>query len=227
VNLLLAIAIFFSCECVNESDWPHCDDGNPINGYWWRDEFWIPGYPSQESWFTGAPLYSAGGAVFYAPGVMEATAKMRGLSLEGYVDGVAMMSPADIGSMVWINYDGWEGPFLVVDCARRGDYYPVSVFRAEVVEVGFETALRWGMAEGQYGGWDAIDWKIEVEVSKVPPYLLSEDPVDYRDYFLDMIEFTNYDDRYWKPLYRPASSWRILGEWINFGKSSPLIGGVY
>jgi hypothetical protein len=215
MNLILALFMLFT-DCTQEWYSPKCDDGDVTNGYWWFDEFWIPGYPDQDSWFTGMPPYASGGAVFYAPGVMEATAELRELSLEGYVDGVALMSPADIGSVVWIKRDEWEGPFLVVDCARRGDFYPVAVRRDEVVEVGFETAKKWGMAYGQYGNWGAHTWKIEVEVSKIPPEYLSWEPVDYREWFLDMVEFTDYDDRYLRPLYESPSTWRILGEWRTF-----------
>ena len=77
---------------------------------------------------------------------MEATAEYRGLSLEGFLDGVALMSPTDIGKTAWIRGpNGWEGPFLVVDCAQRDDIWPIVRYRREVVEVGWETKERWGL----------------------------------------------------------------------------------
>ena len=146
------------------------DDSDPYNGYWWYGD-WVPGLISFESWFTPAPYFSYGNAVFYAPNVMEGTARHRGFSLDGYLDGVAMLSPADIGRTVWLRRPGheWEGPYLVVDCARRGDMYGTIVHRDEVVEVGFRTALRWGMVrETAGGGWRTNYWREEnVEVLTV------------------------------------------------------------
>lgn len=157
-------------------------DENPYNGYWWNGA-WVPGYISIEGWYRRAPTYSYGGAVFYAPNLMEATAAYRGYSLDGYVDGVAMMSPADIGRTVWLRRSGgeWEGPFLVVDCARRGDFWPIAVLREEVVEVGFQTAVRWGMAVGGPGWWHTRTAKIspvEVWVGEWLPRYLTDETMD-------------------------------------------------
>lgn len=113
---------------------------------------------SVASWLTPAPIYSYGGAVWYAPGVMEANCDYRGYPMEGFVDGVAMMSPADLGKTVWIRHDGWEGPFIVCDCGTRGQVWEMVTVRGEVIEVGWKTAQRWGM--GPFDG----GWKHPVEV---------------------------------------------------------------
>lgn len=111
------------------------------------------------AWLTPAPAYSYGGAVWYAPGVMEATCAVRGISMDGYLDGVAMMSPADLGKPVWVRHSGaWEGPFVVCDCGVRGQVWEMVVVRGEVIEVGWDTAVRWGM--GPFDG----GWKHPVEV---------------------------------------------------------------
>ena len=44
-------------------------------------------YPSIKSWFTPAPNYFTGGAVFYGYGVMEANADVRELDLSNSSDG--------------------------------------------------------------------------------------------------------------------------------------------
>ena len=131
------------------------------------------------TWMTGHPTLSTGAAVFYAPGVMEATADYRRLPLDNYVDGVSLMSPTDIGATVWIRYNGvWEGPFLSVDTAQQNHMCQAIQTRGEVVEVGYKTAERWGMTN-----WPTVhEWKVDVEVSLIPPWRLDtcgEDSVHF------------------------------------------------
>ncbi|MCW7071932.1 MAG: hypothetical protein OCU12_06380 [Methanophagales archaeon] len=100
---------------------------------------------------SAVPLYSEEKvAAYYAPGVMESVAERRGLSLEGYVDGVAIISddPLWLGREVFIVYDGRaEGPFLVVDIAWKHDLPKLRSYN-EGIEVGYRTAERWGRAGG-------------------------------------------------------------------------------
>ena len=197
---------------------PACADDEHFNGYWWRDESWVPGYVSRDTWFMPAPIWSEGKAVYYAPGVMEATAAYRDLDLTGYMDGVAMASPADIGRDVWLKLpDGeWEGPYLVVDCAKRGDIYPITVGRGEVVEVGFRTAERWGMVNYTGGNsWEVFDHVIEgTQVSFVYPDLLdfptAPEMVDFPDWWLEKAEFTNRVDN--GAVFLPPQQWYIDGQ---------------
>ena len=138
---------------------------------------------SYDTWMTGHPVLSEGAAVFYAPGVMEATAVYRRLPLDNYVDGVSLMSPADIGQEVWIKYNGaWEGPFLSVDTAQQNHMCQAIQTRGEVVEVGYKTAQRWGMVD-----WPKVhEWKTPVEVSLIPPrYLYNFDiyAVDFPEWW--------------------------------------------
>jgi len=169
---------------------------NPATVYdgYWAYGYWIPGMINNDTWYTPAPVHITGSATFYAPGVMRATANYRGMDLTGYLDGVAMMSPADIGRVVWLRRPGldWEGPFLVVDCARRNDMYNVIVHRHEVVEVGFRTALGWGMVDGTAKSWKTLTWRLDgIEVWK-GRYLPSSElmmPVVYKDWWLSMVEY--------------------------------------
>ena len=166
-----------SCEplvdCPYEAWAPACNDGEVSNGYW-AGIWWVPELISKELWWTAAPLYSGGRAVWYAEGVMEATAWLRWewgqipLPPSEYLDGVSLISPADIGKTVWINGPlGWEGPFIVVDCAQWDDEYWIVKWRKEVVEVGWETKERWGIstpiqvevvvAPDAYGLWRILE----------------------------------------------------------------------
>ena len=138
---------------------------------------------SHDTWMTGHPPYSEGAATFYAPNVMEGTARYRGMDLDGYVDGVSLMSPSDIGKVVWIRYNGvWEGPFLSVDTAQQNHMCQAIQTRGEVVEVGYKTAKRWGMTD-----WPTVhEWKVDVEVSLMPPVFLNPlglDKVDFPEWW--------------------------------------------
>jgi hypothetical protein len=196
-------------KCWTEEADPECDDGWPINGFWSWGEVWVPGYISVETWFTPAPDHFSGRVVFYSQGIMEATAAWRGLSLDGYIDGVSLMSPADIGHKVWIKFDGiWEGPFLVVDCARRGDMWPIIMHREEAVEVGWETAQRWNL-EPPYP---------EVEVSKAYPRY--DESFKLMDWFEEIVSFA--DKMGPRIHFRPPNEWRIDGEWMTFNNYQEL-----
>lgn len=199
-------------KCWIEKADPECDDGNPLNGYFWRDnEVWVPGYISIETWFTPAPDHFSGRVVFYNQGAMEATAAWRGLSLDGHLDGVALMSPADIGHKVWIKFDGeWEGPFLVVDCARRGDMYPVIMHREEAVEVGWETAQRWNLKP---------PYPI-IEISKTQPRF--DESVNLSEWFEEIVKFADQIGPW--IYFRSPNEWRIDGEWMTFNNYPYLYG---
>jgi len=208
--------------CVWEYAYPSCNDGKVLNGYWWRDSVWVPMYPSLDSWFTPSPLHFIGGAVFYAQGVMEANAKYRDFNLTNYIDGVAFMSPADIGLPVWLKKpDGvWEGPFLVVDSSMRGDEYPLVIIRNEALEVGWKTAKRWGMVDDKN---QVKIWIMEnVEISKInPDYLTQSLPtVNYKQWWLDNLKPATVADL-GSPIYIPPRTWRIKGDWKTFESPDP------
>ena len=186
-------------EVSSQSCSPKSNSSDPRGGYCDTWGWWIPGYITNQTWMTAMPNHASGKMVFYAPGAMEATAEYRGLSLENYVDGVALMSPIDIGKTVWIRIDGkWWGPFLSVDCARKGDMYPIIVYRGEVVEVGFEFAEQIGMAEklDDHGGYKALEWFKDVEIyvakdrlEKELPDLSESTPVYYPEWFVENLRF--------------------------------------
>ena len=241
------------------TDWGELEtDDSKYNGYMYEYEGevtdnWIPGVPTYESWFTPAPKITIGNAYPYGWSVMESTAEYNGFSLEGYVDGVALMSPADQGLPVWLKRPGydWEGPFLVVDCARRTDFYNVSVHNQEVVEVGFETAVRWGMAterekvDGKWMNYWPMKKVENVIVSKIQPNNLDSDYeiVNYKDWFLDMVRFdffksdaeaTAYYSSVPRMLSKPSEKlngmpyWRIppSDEYVQFQKEPVEIFGT-
>jgi len=184
------------------------NDHNAYTGYNWKADpnVCVPGMVTMETWFLPAPPYSYGAAVFYAPHVMEGTARYRELPLEGYLDGVSLMSPSDIGRTVWLRRPGheWEGPYLVVDSAARQDIYPVITSRGEIVEVGFTTAERWGMTKlGHWEGgihhrqYTVYQWRMAgVEVLKMdelPEWasMGTVEPIYFPDWWVSWAQFSN------------------------------------
>lgn len=214
MRVLLIVSLLLTV-CYKESDWEVCDDNNVINGYWWRG-YWVPGLPTYETQFLELPPLMSGIAVFYGPNVMEGTARYRGLSLDGYLGGVALPTCSFIGSPVWIKRDTWEGPYLVVDCARRNDLYGVAVIRKEVVEVDFPTAVRWGMAEQHADySWNVLKWNEDVLVSQFPPACIPKEAVDLSTWIEPRIEYVPWLDEI-TSLYIPPSTWRVGWEWKTF-----------
>ncbi len=189
-------------------------DSSPYNGYYWvlDRSSWVPGMVTNKTWFLPSPQYTIGSAVYYAAGVMEATASWRDMSLKGFVGGVSLLSPADIGQVVWLRRPGeweWEGPFLVVDCARRSDIWPIIYYRGEVVEVDFKTAIRWGMVKGG-GDYNRVSMRMDaVEVWKgefSPDTFSRKQPVDLRSWWIPLATFTKrWED---PPIWEPGATWR-------------------
>lgn len=188
----------------------------PCRGYTDQLGRWVPGYITNSTWFMPYPQHSAGKAAWYGPGVMRATTRWRGLSLDGYLDGVALMSCHHIGDTVWLKRHDqpglpWEGPFLVADCPRRGDTYSAVVFTGEVVEVGWTTAVRWGLARWVGGDrrYAVKAWSVPVSVwiGERPPPAPPRTPSAYRfrGYWLDRAEFANRWER--RPIFVPPDDW--------------------
>ncbi len=154
---------------------------------------WVPGLVTFESWVREAPAHSIGNVVWYNPGIMEATAEHVGFSLEGYLDGIAMMSCSDFGKTAWLRRPGltWEGPYAVVDCASRVDIFSAVYYHGEVAEVGYQTALSWGMVESVDDRRIVNQWilhDVEVFVGEAPSGDESV-AVDYAGWWLDQVVF--------------------------------------
>jgi hypothetical protein len=211
--------------CEWEGTDPTCNDGDLLNGYWWRGG-WVPGVIDVATHWRPAPQFTSGRSVYYAEGVMEATARFMGFDLDEYVDGVAMMSCADVGQTVWIHRSwgvGWEGPYLVVDCAEWDDHWPVTVFRGEVIEVGYKTAKRWGMIDANEYARKVFVWK---GVNK--PQLVREEATKYVDWFLETATFLpdTYGDFPRRPVFYPPHRWYMWGEWVDFVTEDTAASGM-
>jgi len=197
------------------------------DGYW-NEEWWIPGMISNSSYFLPSPQYHYGRATFYTEGRMEATAHARGMSLDGYLDGVSLMSPANLGDVVWLRPEGqeWTGPYLVVDCAQRDDTLLILGGRDEAVEVGYRTAVRWGMlvphrrccwVEDLVTEHYALD-RVYVFIGQfLPPadVLAQHEPFHLAPWWLARAELEEFvDSPFWFP--DPAPIQGQYGQWIYY-----------
>jgi len=106
-------------------------------------------------WLTPEPRHARGLLVRYGPQYLpEANATYRGYDLSPYPDrcGVAVMSPADLGQIVWMRTDGeWVGPCLAIDVSTRTGFYLYVFEWREIVEVSNDQAARLGFDTGKMG----------------------------------------------------------------------------
>lgn len=204
---------------------PNWDENN-YNGYWWYEQ-WVPGMVSYDTQFMRLPPVSMGNAVFYAPEVMQANVEYRGLSMDGMVGAVSAEFCSEIGHKVWLQRPGepWEGPFIVADCSRRNDLYGHIVYFDQVVEVDFDTAVRWGLA--RYGGsenegrWSTLHARMSgVLLSTIDPSQFDGNIIDLDYYFMDNVTFAKRSEsRGYIQNYRPPSADEPYPQW--------LLGGIW
>jgi len=168
------LALLLVAICGGFAPFPACEDVTPnwlYDGYCWHN-YPVPGLPSYATQYSIQPVLVTGKAMFYAPFVMEATANWREMSLDDYLGGVALMTCGSLGEPVWLrrpDHD-WEGPYRVVDCARRNDLYGLIVYWNDSVEVDWKTARRWGMVSGTWENWIVNEWMIrDVLTSRINP----------------------------------------------------------
>lgn len=142
-----------------------CDDDIDENGYRhgeWARGFCVPGYVTRSSQFYESPARHWGLMTSYSPGVMENQVRYRGYD-PNEVEGIALLSCNHIHDEVWLRIpgvtDGWEGPFVVVDCAGRNHIYYHQVGLGLVVEVSGKQAVEWGVLVAPY---------IEVSIGSKP-----------------------------------------------------------
>lgn len=147
----------------------NCDNENLNDGYKqgaWARDFCVPGFLTREGQFYTSPTDFYGVMSSYAPSVMENQVRYRKLP-EG-TRGVALMSCADIGKIVWLRPldQAWQGPFISVDCSGYNHIYYHMVGMGLVVEVGFKQTEKWGFRTAG---------RIDVHIGSGPPG--SYDPV--------------------------------------------------
>lgn len=102
-------------------------------------------------YFQQTPLPVRGLAMYYNPGIMQRVLKKQigwgdVTECDECIGMVALLREGDMDRRVWLQRPGYppEGPFWVVDQAAPRDV-PGLVRRNWVVDVDYETAMRWRM----------------------------------------------------------------------------------
>lgn len=165
------------------------------NGYCDHAGRWVPGLITLKTYQAAAPLHTKGSVVWYSEYIMELTAEQVGVDLAPYVDGISLMSCTDFRQVVWLRRPGhnWEGPFIVVDCAKRQDMFSAIYYHGEVAELGYKTANAWGLVETVneervVHAWYVSD--VEVYKGEQPPPSDSS-AVSYPSWWIEQAKFTN------------------------------------
>jgi hypothetical protein len=186
----------------------------------YMEEYLLPAWVTNDTWYRNMPRHTVGRAVPYAPNLMNSTAEFRGMNLEGFKGGVATNSVGMMGQVVWLKRPGnvWEGPFLVVDVGQRNHAYHQAMNVKTIVEVDFETAIEWGIYSYSRGskGYVINRWfegDVEMWVGLEKP-TAEEDansiPVNYEKWYGENAEFCDGEsNRKWR-----VEDWMIM----NYGE---------
>jgi len=138
------------------------------------------------------PKHAEGLIGLYGPAyVAEANAIYRGYDLDPYACGLAVMSPSDIGKIVWLRVpEGeWFGPCLAVDISARKDFKANVVDQHKVVEADQRAAdalgFKWGVWGESYVGLcppfptsQAREYEVWLEPDLIDP---TGDKISYLD----------------------------------------------
>lgn len=117
---------------------------------------WLLVFVCVATWMTPAPRHTYGRLVRYGPqSLIEANAEYRGYDLSPYPHrcGVAAISPANLGQIVWLRLPSgeWQGPCLAVDVAARSDFARIVYHVQEIAEVPDRLAELFGFENGAWG----------------------------------------------------------------------------
>jgi hypothetical protein len=170
----------------------------------YMEGFELPGWVTNDTWYREMPQYTVGRAVWYAPHLMNSTALMRDMDLEGFAGGIATNSAGMMGKVAWLKRPNhsWEGPFLIVDVGQRNHAYHQAINVKSIVEVDFETALRWGITSGSTSSYRINKWfepDVEMWVGLQPPPAGIGNPTNYEKWYAANAEFCDgLPNRRWK-----------------------------
>lgn len=153
--------------------------GDPSGGVWF-----VTGLIAWQTYQTPSPVHFTTRALWQSRGVIEMSSAYHGVDLSDVFDGVALMSPADVGRTAWVRVPG--GPWYKVRsgdaAAREHLWYHVFIVHSGI-ELGYELALELGAPGGGL-------WGLEVCVTEGNPDLVCAGvPVDYETWFRTVLRY--------------------------------------
>ncbi len=196
----LLITLVFTQVSAKTKDCPSPNlDSSPkelLNfGYCDKYGYFYPSLITVDAARRALPDYAEGVVTWVNPNRMEDTALVNNINLSNYIDGIALMSCADIGQTVWIKRPeaDWEGPYVVADCANPKHMFAAICYKEEITELGFKTAQAWGLATYDNEKVKVVKHVVAgVQIMKSTGFPEPNgEPVDYRTWWLSKLTFVN------------------------------------
>ncbi len=184
------------------------EEGCTAEPYYLWNTFYTPGWISNDTWYRQTPQHTIGKAMWYAPGIMDTTARYRGMNTDGFKGGVSVISPGNIGRVVWLKRPdmSWEGPYIVVDSSQRNHAYSHTVSQGEHVEVSFDIAREWGLVQLDKSvkkGYSVNEWvssyDVELYFGLLPPKEDIGEPIRMEEWYRKTARFCDEEpNRRWE-----------------------------
>jgi hypothetical protein len=157
-------------------------------GFYTWDGYWFDAIITNEFHWQEPPLHTVTRALYQDEGVIDETARVNGLVLDGCATGwIALNTPSVVGWQVYIrpNTEAEWRCVKVADTARREH----SQHHAIVMQSGLELSKELSDEYGNTDYWDAVlrrryIYTFEVCLSD-DPSACNGDPVNYTDWYID------------------------------------------
>ena len=193
---LLLLLLFYqpahSADCsINLDIFAYSGSYAALQGGYCVDGYWTPGLITDETYRERPPMHTVTRALYQRKGLIEQTAEIRKLTMDGVEGYISLLSPTVLGWTVWIRPLG-EREWVAtrnVDGADRAHVYFHTVTMGSGLELSYELAER----------FDNINWvnpdgtryrQFEVCLSADAPEIeCAGDPIDFTGWFLDNVEY--------------------------------------
>ena len=165
-----------------------------LNGYWFDDSlqwWWNDGLPSRHTYYMPAPIHFSTRALWQSPNMIQHTAAYNGVDLSDVIDGLSLMSPADVGKTVWVRVPGgvWIRSRNADAVWREHAIYHI-LYNDSGLEMGYILAEQTGVLTYRtpYGGIGMPG--VEVCVTEGDPHAVCAGaPVDYSTWWESNLRF--------------------------------------
>lgn len=154
--------------------------------YVWDESncWYIPSLPMVDI-NQNTPAYFETRAIWMAAGVIEVSATLNGLDMNGVEGFVALLNCDLVGTDVWVrpNASSAWSRVRIADCVMPEHEYFHAVYVDSGLELSYELAQRFGAFEQQNPGGGVGIYGFEVCLTEIGQ--CAGTPVNYSDWFLD------------------------------------------
>lgn len=173
---------------VDASGW-HDDFSLLVNGYCY-DGYAIPGLVSRTTYNAVQPTHSSTRALYQAEGVIDETARLNGMTMDGVEGYVSLMSPSMAGWKLFIRRDAQSEWIAVrnVDSVKREHMYFHLVNEESGIELSYELADRLGVITQVNADKSRYLYGLEMCLTESDPQSVCSDTAqDLTTWFLDTL----------------------------------------